>query len=451
MSTEIEAQEVVTPSAPSTPTTDSEMSSEQIVAMMDAMIDNTNHEVKVTADNVAEVIAETSDNSKVEDTKIEEVTKTETDTTPDGSKEDSVDVPSTEEIDPSTDVETGDPEVSEDTTTGHGKSDKKDDETSDDVAPVEGMTTQTDEHYKRLLETLSNVTGTEVSEITPDMLESMYKSAKGLTSTKIPTAEEAMLDKHGIGTNDLALLAELKSGNAVDAVKKLMVENNINPYEVNLEEFDKEEFDNKLGSHSVNPIELKLNGFVQRAETTGVKDVVVDKILAWDETSVLELLDNPDTSSTLLSQIKDGSFDDIMKEVQVLDALNFTDNDNETMMDKYSKASHSLARKKKAELSKKANSTKVPSSDTKVPKVEDSTKRTPSTTNDTAKSTKTPTKKKKTQVVDNEARKEAAIAASTASSSISTSVPSSTNTGKVLDIDKMSAEELHSYMDSLIS
>ena len=418
---------------------------DDLISMMDSMVDNTYDEIKVTGDNIEEVKKELSENIKDEGNKIDS-DNTETETLEQDESDEDSNIEESVEDDDQSETETGEEEISEEDVTGHDNLTEDIDESPDNVESEEEKTNLSDGHYEKLLKSLSDVAGVEIEELTPEMLAEMYRSAKGLTSNTSTTVEQVMIDKYNIKSDDLALLSELKSGN-VDAIKKLLIENKINPFEIDLEEFNKDEFDNKLQEKTVNPVELKLNNFIQVADKQGVKEVVVDKVLNWDESSILELLDDPETTSTLMQQIKNGSFDEVMAEVRRLEALDFNNNNKKSMLDKYSEASYSLLNKKRAEAMKKAQENKVVDSRTTTVNIEK---------NNTVKQKKSIKQNKQTKstkrnkVVDNEARKEAAKAASQVSSDITVTQPSKQD-GNTLDINRMSDEELYKFMDNMIN
>jgi len=416
---------------------------DELISIMDDMIDNDNHEIKLTADNIDEYTAEVSEAVKVEDTTISVTTEADTDTTATDGKEDGVNVTADTEAEESGVSETGTEPIVEGEPTSHSEAEVIVDKVSDKVT-IEESTVPNNDYYEKLLQTMSKVSGTEVTEITPDMITKMYQSAKGLNKVTGKTVEQAMIDKHKISPDDLAMLAELKAGN-VDVVKKFMVDNDINPFEVNLEEFNDDALKGKLSDNSINPIELKLSGFIDQAESNGVKEVVVGKVLSWDESSVLELLDDTETGSTLLSQIKDGSFDKVMAEVDRLSAMDFTDNPNESMLDKYSRASYSLANKRAKEMQEAiaATNASLPSKEIVIEKTTPIKKPVVNTPLiDEPNSDVVP-------VEDNDDRIKAARVASSTGNSI-TGTGQTTKKGGDLDINNMSVEDLHAYMDSMI-
>jgi hypothetical protein len=90
-----------------------------------------------------------------------------------------------------------------------------------------------------------------------------------------------------------------------EAIKKHLKESNIDPMDIDLEDINYTE-KNQLP----NDIELALDDLIDNAGRNGVDRQVLDVVTKeWDDQSVVELLNDPQSSSDLISHISSGAFD----------------------------------------------------------------------------------------------------------------------------------------------
>jgi hypothetical protein len=96
-----------------------------------------------------------------------------------------------------------------------------------------------------------------------------------------------------------------------DAVKTLLKQSNIDPLEVDLDEL-KYEPTNTIASN----IEVALDDVIDTAAQYGVKERVEEVISKdWDEDSVVELLNDPESSADLVSHLSNGVYDMVQQKI----------------------------------------------------------------------------------------------------------------------------------------
>ena len=90
-----------------------------------------------------------------------------------------------------------------------------------------------------------------------------------------------------------------------EAIKKQLKESNIDPMEIDLDNINYQE-KNQLP----NNIELAFEDLIEDAKRNGVDNEVINVISSdWDDQSVVELLNDPESSSDLISHITSGAYD----------------------------------------------------------------------------------------------------------------------------------------------
>jgi hypothetical protein len=146
----------------------------------------------------------------------------------------------------------------------------------------------------------------------------------------------------------LALALEAVNGNT-DALKIIMEKNEIDPFEIDMDNVDKSSID--PSKYYKTDVELNFEEFVNEAQASGVKDTLFNTVLeTWDDQSVVDLSMDPMSRRNIMQHMKTGAFDIIQQEIvkqEMLDINNATGFKNKSAFDKYVEASHVVANRQK--------------------------------------------------------------------------------------------------------
>jgi len=109
------------------------------------------------------------------------------------------------------------------------------------------------------------------------------------------------------------LAIEVLDGN-VEAIKALLKDKEIDPYDLDLEEIDETAIKSK--SHVESDIVLAYDDTIREAEALGVQDTMSEVLESWDTDSVVDLLQDNQYKDRLLEHIETGLYDTIQKEIE---------------------------------------------------------------------------------------------------------------------------------------
>jgi len=246
------------------------------------------------------------------------------------------------------------------------------------------------EELRRLKQELSKgieLGGIEVEGLTdPQQIRELQKAyyEKDKSASKFKKVRPVIdaLEKNNLleDKEKLSLVLEAANGNT-EAFKTLMKQNNIDPFELNMEEIDPESID--PNKHFGSSIEYEFKDFISESNDIGVEDKLVTNVInSWDNESIEKLVTDKDSRKVMLSHLKTGAFDRVNSEIRAMERTDFSANGdfkNLTSHEKYVVASNKLAER----LSKSSAKTSEPEATTSstveaeqpVPVVENKPKR----------------------------------------------------------------------------
>ena len=121
--------------------------------------------------------------------------------------------------------------------------------------------------------------------------------------------ESGLLDDR----DKFGLAMEVLGGNK-EAIKKLLKEQNIDPYELDMDEIDESSIDS--AKYSSSNEELNFKSFVSEATNIGVRNDIADKIInKWDDDSLVSLVNDEADRKNILKHIKTGMYDRVQSEI----------------------------------------------------------------------------------------------------------------------------------------
>lgn len=146
----------------------------------------------------------------------------------------------------------------------------------------------------------------------------------------------------------IGLAVEILKGNK-DAIKTLLKDKGIDPFELDLEEINKESMNTE--KYYTSPDELKFNDFIGKSKSYGVSDEVAEQVIGnWDIDSITTLVNDDEQSiANILSHVKSGVYVDVQTEITNQERLDLSGKfRRKNMYQKYAEASQILASKNKA-------------------------------------------------------------------------------------------------------
>lgn len=255
-------------------------------------------------------------------------------------------------------------DIKEDVTehTGEAKED------SDDLDDEQEEEDSTD--YKGFFEQLHGKTvivdGVEVEAIT-DPSKILKMQSKFMKYSKKADEYDKLkpnldiLKKHGLlgDSAKLTLLLEASEGNQ-DAIKTLLKNNNIDPYELDMEEIDESTL--KTDKYTPDAFAVKFDSFVDKLNSVTTPNNVVNIVENFQVTdtdeSLLTLFDSPARVNTLVAHVEDGVYFDTVKAIKAKELQDFTGEfTSKNFYDKYQEVSNTLLQERINELRKEESIT----------------------------------------------------------------------------------------------
>jgi len=140
----------------------------------------------------------------------------------------------------------------------------------------------------------------------------------------------------------LALLLDVAKGDQ-DAIKTILKQNNLNPLELDIDEFDGKKVD--PNEYFASPIELKFKDMVEESRDLGIEDKLSKDVLStWDNDAIAQLLQDEQSKHTLLEHLRTGSFYKVKEKIIDNMRTDFTgDFKSKNAFEQYAIASHQLA------------------------------------------------------------------------------------------------------------
>jgi len=311
------------------------LSDEEFMALMDEAESNTAIEGTDTSDEYEDSTETTEDdddqNLDTEESEYEEE---------DGNTQETTD--STEELNETEEQEVTEPsndteEEADEATSENTKDENElteDEQAKEDQKNADNLDIDVEE-YKRLKDFYSTVTGEFVAN---------GKKVKGFTDpNKIVQAQQMALGLNNKlaafkpykpymkAIKDLGMLDNPDKFNLImdaaqgqkEALVKLMQDNGIDPFELEVPEDEKISY--TPTEHREDDIEVILEDTLTEAEVYGVKDKVEDILKGdWDVDSVATFLTDDAVHSAVLTHMQNGAFDDIQGRITEKARLDFT-------------------------------------------------------------------------------------------------------------------------------
>ncbi|MDC0644072.1 hypothetical protein OAP32_00680 [Crocinitomicaceae bacterium] len=122
--------------------------------------------------------------------------------------------------------------------------------------------------------------------------------------------------------NKLNMLIDVANGDTA-ALRKLIKDNNIDPYDLASRDGDADETDEyKPKDHTVKAETLALNKVLDSLQDSEHFSTTADVVMEqWDKSSRQEFMDNPNNFTILNNQVADGTYEAISNEMQKLDIM----------------------------------------------------------------------------------------------------------------------------------
>jgi hypothetical protein len=322
-----------------------EMDNEEFLSALFGDIDIDNTDVVEDKDAVESDVTDENDNeNEQEDAESKEEIKESDDNIDLDEETETVDDSEDNEIIEETENKTKDKTESDESA---GSKDDTKEEPSEDL-----------EKYKKFYEAVTSgieIDGVRLDGISdPDKILELQRAAI-VNSRKLDEFKEVKpvlktLKESGL-LNDpdkLALALEAINGNT-DALKIIMEKNKIDPFEIDMDNVDKNSID--PSKYYKTDVELNFEEFVNEAQSNGVKETLFNNVLeTWDDQSVVNLSMNPESRRNIIQHMKTGAFNIIQQEIvrqEMLDINNTTGFKNKSAFDKYAEASHIIANRQK--------------------------------------------------------------------------------------------------------
>ena len=152
------------------------------------------------------------------------------------------------------------------------------------------------------------------------------------------------LKKNGLfdDKEKLALMIEAVNGNK-DAVKRLLKDQELDPFELDMDDIDDSSID--PSKHFASSVEMKFDDMINEAANLGVEDKLNENVIQrWDNDSIVKLLEDTQSKQYLMRHIKDGSFEKVNAKIKSKEFSDFNGQFKRLSdFDKYVLASNELA------------------------------------------------------------------------------------------------------------
>jgi len=182
-------------------------------------------------------------------------------------------------------------------------------------------------------------------DILIDMQQKFVKYQKDLDKYNKNRGVIETLEKSGLleDKKKLALLMDAAKGDP-DAIKTILKENEINPFDLDIEEFKGK--DVNPDEYFTSPIELKFQDFVETSKELGVDEKLSKEIIgSWDNNAIVQLLEDDASKNIILEHLRTGSYDRVKEKIVDNIRKDFTGQfKNKNAFEQYVIASNQLAK-----------------------------------------------------------------------------------------------------------